>query len=95
MTNWNAHKIKLEEFERMLKVLFQEEGIDPRLIEVEMSYLTFICEISVKDVAALRRMVAIPAKRKWLCQLGILSIELKHGSEFEFFLVSLLGGIGI
>ena len=95
MTNWEAGVIKLKEFQRMLKVLFEREGIDPRLIEVEMSYLTFVCEISVKDATALRRMVAIPAKRKWLFQLGILSIELEHGGELESILVSWLNGISI
>ena len=95
VTNREARKIKLQEFERMLKVLFEKEGIDPRLIEVTMSYLTFVCEISVKDAEALRRMVAIPAKKNWLRQIGIHSIELEHGSEFESILVSQLDGIGI
>ena len=95
MTNWEAGEIKLKEFQRMLKVLFENEGIDPRLIKVKMSYLTFVCEISIKDAEALRRMVAMPAKRKWLWQLGILSIELEQDSEFESILVSWLGGIGI
>ena len=88
MTDWEAEKIKLEEFQSMLKVLFRKEGIDPRLIEVTMSYLTFICEISLEDAAALRRMVAIPAKRKWLFQLGIFSIGLEYDGEFESILVS-------
>ena len=95
MTNWNARKIKLKEFEQMLKVLFEKEGIDPRLIEVTLSYLTFVCEISLKDAEALRRMVVIPAKRNWLYQLGIHRIELEYNGDLESIPVSLLDVIGI
>ena len=50
VTNWNASKSKLREFEQMLKVLFVKEGIDPRLIEVTMSYLTFVwMELAFND----------------------------------------------
>ena len=97
VTNWNADETKLKEFERMLKVLFlmERERIDPRLIEVTMSYLTFVCEISLEDAAALERMVAIPAKRNLLRQQGIRKIELEFEREFGSITVSLLDGIGI
>ena len=88
MTYWEADEIKLKEFQSMLRVLFRKEGIDPRLIQVTMSYLTFICEISIEDAEALRGMVAVPAKREWLRQLGIRKIELEHDNEKETILVS-------
>ena len=93
MTNWEADKIKLKEFQSMLEDFFRKEGVDPRLIEVTMPYLTFVCEISFNDVAALKGMVAVPAKRNCLCRLGIRSIELE--SDGESIPVSLLDGIGI
>ena len=95
ITYWKAKKAKLKEAGLMLQDLFEKEGIGSRLIDVRESCLAFICEISIKDAAAMRVIVAIPAKRNWLCQLGIHRIELEYGSEFESITVSWFDGIGI
>ena len=91
VTSWAKHKTKLEEVTSMLECLFDNEGIDSRLIEVVSSSLIFICEISIKSIEAVRRIATTPAKRNWLHQLRIDRIELEYDSTRESFPVSLLG----
>ena len=75
----------------MLEYLFDEEGIDSRLIEVVTSSLIFICEISARSIDAVRRIAETPGKRNWLCQLRIDKIELEYDGAHESFPVSFLG----